>query len=293
MKVIVVCGGNSAEKEISVKSGLSIFSSIKRKYKSEIIFLKNDYSIIDQHYKNGDIIFNALHGGYGEDGTIQSFFEKRNYKFIGSGSKSCKIAMDKSKCKTFAKKIGIPVPFSRVYNQDPSVIDDFNQSFIIKPNCEGSSIGFKNNLTKIQALKFLLKNKQKKMMIEELIIGKEITVSVLGGQVLPIIEIVPKNGIYDYKSKYTNGLTSYNVPADLDLDVKLHIQDKTIQLFNEIGCKDYARFDYILNNENEPFFLEVNTYPGMTKMSLFPMAAASLNIDFGSLINRLILMNKK
>lgn len=293
MKVIVICGGNSAEKEISVKSGLSIFSSVKRKYKSEIIFLKNDFSVIDKHYKNGDIIFNALHGGYGEDGTIQSFFEKRNYNFIGSGSKSCQIAIDKSKCKILAKKIGISVPFSRIYNQDHSIIDDFNQSFIIKPNCEGSSIGFKNNLTKIQALKFLQKNKQKEMMIEELIIGKEITVSILGSEVLPIIEIIPKNGIYDYRSKYTNGLTSYNVPADLDSDVKLYIQNKTIQLFNKIECKDYARFDYILNNENEPFFLEVNTYPGMTKTSLFPKSAASLNIDFESLISRLILMNEK
>lgn len=293
MKVIVICGGNSAEKEISVKSGLAIFSAVKKKYKSEILFLKDDFSIIDKYYKDGDIIFNALHGGYGEDGTIQSFFEKRNFRFIGSDSKSCKIAINKTKSKIFAKKINISVPFSRIYNDDFSIIDDFNQSFIIKPNSEGSSVGFKKNLSKIKALKFLKKNKHKEMMIEELIIGREITVSILNSSVLPIVEIIPKNGIYDYKSKYTQGLTSYVVPADIEDEILKDIQRKTLQLFHEIGCKDYARFDYILSSENKPFFLEVNTYPGMTKTSLFPKSAASSKIDFNSLIDRLILMNKK
>jgi len=293
MKVIVICGGNSAEKEISVKSGLAIFSAVKKKYKSEILFLKDDFSIIDKHYENGDIIFNALHGGYGEDGKIQSFFEARNYGFIGSNSKSCKIAIDKTRCKFFAKNINIPVPFSRIYNQDLSVIDDFDQSFVIKPNTEGSSVGFRKNLSKIKALKFLEKNKHKEMMIEELIIGREITVSILGNSVLPIVEIIPKDGTYDYESKYTEGLTSYFVPADIESEITSYISRKTMQLFQEIGCKDYARFDYILSKDNKPFFLEANTYPGMTKTSLFPKSAASLKMDFDSLIYKLISMNEK
>tara|TARA_Y100001970_G_scaffold257573_1_gene336394 strand:+ start:337 stop:1212 length:876 start_codon:yes stop_codon:yes gene_type:complete len=288
MKIIVICGGNSSEKEISVKSGMSVFSSVKKKYKSEIMLLSNDYSVIKNTYKDGDIVFNALHGGYGESGEIQSFFEKEGIDFIGSGSKACEIAMDKSRCKKIAQKLGISTPFGKIFSGDRSIYDEFCNPFIIKPNNEGSSVGFNIVGNHRQMLKALKINDGRSVMFEEFIKGREITVSILGSKTLPIVEIIPNNGIYDYDSKYIKGKASYVVPAKINSSVESQIKKQSIELFNEIECKHYSRIDYILSDENTPYFLEINTSPGMTETSLFPKSAASEGLDFDSLIEKII-----
>ena len=288
MKIIIICGGNSSEKEISIKSGMSVFSSVKKKYDSEILLLSDDYSIIKDTYREGDIVFNALHGGYGESGEIQSFFEKENINFIGSGSRACEIAMDKSRCKRVAQKLDILVPFERIFSGDTSIYEEFQVPFIIKPNNEGSSVGFNIINSQKEMLRALKANKERKVMFEEFINGREITVSILGDKVLPIVEIIPNSGVYDYTSKYTKGKSSYIVPAVMNLDVELQIKNQSMELFNEIGCEDYSRIDYILSDENIPYFLEINTSPGMTETSLFPKSAASIKLDFDSLIKKII-----
>ena len=288
MKIIIICGGNSSEKEISVKSGMSVFSSIKKKYDAEILLLSNDYSIIKNTYKDGDIVLNALHGGYGESGEIQSFFEKEGIDFIGSGSKACEIAMDKSQCKKVAEQLGIFVPFGRIFSGDMSIYDEFQRPFIIKPNNEGSSVGFNIIDSRKQMLKALKANKNREVVFEEFISGREITVSILGSEVLPIVEIIPNNGVYDYDSKYTKGKSSYIVPAEINSEAESQIKNQSIELFNKIGCKDYSRIDYILSDENIPYFLEINTSPGMTETSLFPKSAASVKLSFDSLIEKII-----
>ena len=288
MKIIIICGGNSSEKEISVKSGMSVFSSVKKKYNAEIILLSNDYSIIKNSYKDGDVIFNALHGGYGESGEIQSFFEKENISFIGSGSKACEIAIDKIRCKRVAEKLGISVPFGKIFSGDTSIYDEFQTPFIIKPNDEGSSVGFNIISNRKQMFKALKDNKEKKVLFEEFISGREITVSILGDKVLPIVEIIPNKGIYDYDSKYTKGKSSYIVPAEINSEVESQIRNQSIELFDKIGCKDYSRIDYILSHENTPYFLEINTSPGMTETSLFPKSAESMKLGFDSLISKII-----
>ena len=289
MKIIVICGGNSSEKEISVKSGMAIFSSVQKKYKSKILFLENNYKIIKDNYKSGDLVFNALHGGYGESGEIQEFFEREEIDFIGSGSKACSIAINKKKCKKIAIKLGIKSPPNR--EVDP-FFEDFDKPFIVKPNEEGSSVGFfvvNNKKEMLKAVKF---NEGNDVIFEDFIKGRELTVPILNGRVLPIIEIIPESGVYDYESKYVAGKTSYNIPSKISLNIENFLKKKSLEVFNAVGCKDYARMDYILSEDNIPYFLEINTSPGMTKTSLFPKSAKSLGMNFDALIEQIISLKK-
>ena len=293
MKIIIICGGNSSEKEISVKSGMSIFLSIQKFCSSKILLLKNNYKIIKDYYRDGDIIFNALHGGYGESGEIQEFFEKEGMNFIGSGSKACQIAIDKQKCKKVALKLNIKTPFGKIFRNEVSIFEDFNKPFIIKPNMEGSSVGFFIVNNKKEMLKALKYNKSNDVIFEDFIKGRELTVSILNNKVLPIIEIIPKSGIYDYESKYTIGMSSYSIPAKIDLNIEKNIKEKSLEIFNSIGCRDYIRIDYILSNDNTPYFLEINTSPGMTKTSLFPKSAEKANLSFDRLVKEIINLEKR
>ena len=293
MKIIIICGGNSSEKEISVKSGMAIFSSIQKKYKSKILLLGNNYKIIKDEYEDGDIIFNALHGGYGESGEIQDFFEIEGMNYIGSNSKACQIAIDKQKCKKIVQQLNVKVPYGKIFRDDLSIFEDFHKPFIVKPNKEGSSIGFFIINSKKEMLKALKYNKNNDIIFEDFIVGRELTVSILNNKVLPIIEIIPESGIYDYESKYVAGKSSYNIPAEIGLDTENFLEKKSLEIFNVIGCKGYGRIDYILSNDNTPYFLEVNTSPGMTKTSLFPKSANHLGINFDNLIEQIIALKKE
>jgi len=290
MKIIIICGGNSLEKEISVRTGIAVQSSLKKAFNTELLLIKNDYSKIKDIYDNDDIVFNALHGGDGENGTIQAFFEKEGISFIGSGSEACEIAMDKHLCKKKVKSIGVDTPFGRKINSGISFYDDFQKPFIIKPNQEGSSLGFFKIETKADALKAIKLNKKitNKIIAEEFIVGREISVPILDGKPYPIIEICPKNNTYDYECKYTSGMSDYIVPAKIDKNIEIDISKKSIDIFNAIGARHYARIDYILTDQNVPYFLEINTYPGMTGTSLFPMSLKSIGVSFDTLIIRLI-----
>ena len=291
MKIIVICGGSSSEREVSIRSGRAIFSSVKRRYESEILFLEDDYKVVRNQYKKGDLVFNALHGGYGENGEIQDFFEKEEMNFTGSGSKACRIAINKKKCKEIAFELGVKSPPNREI--DPLFEDFSNNPFIIKPNKEGSSIGFFIISNKKEMLSALKYNQGSDMIFEDFIKGRELTVSILNGEALPIVEIIPESGIYDYDAKYIEGKTSYNVPAEIDLYTKIFLEEKSLEIFNAVGCKDYARIDYILSEDNIPYFLEINTSPGMTKTSLFPKSANSFGLDFDNLTDQIIRVKNK
>ena len=249
-----------------------------------MIFIKNIY-------KEGDLIFNALHGGYGENGEIQSFLEKEGFNFIGSKSKACKIAMDKNKCKNIVSKIGVKVPFGKVFNDDFSIYNDFKKPFILKPNQEGSSIGFFKINSEKEFLRAIKINKKitNEILVEEYIEGREITVPIIDGKVLPIVEIEPQNEFYDYDSKYTIGKTNYIIPADIDSETDKKIKKDCLKIYNVIGCKNYSRLDFILSKNNLFYFLEINTHPGFTELSLVPKIALKCKkIKFNDIISGLV-----
>ena len=290
MKIIVICGGVSSEKEISVRSGMAILASVQKKYNAKILLLENDYKIVKNHYSSGDIVFNALHGGYGESGEIQSFFESQEIDFTGSGSEACRIAINKKKSKKIASRLGIKCPHE--IQVDP-FSKDFNKPFIIKPNKEGSSVGFFIINSKKEMMKAMKSNKGSDVILEEFVTGRELTVSILNNRVLPIVEIIPESGIYDYESKYSKGKTSYKTPAEIGLDTENFLKKKSLEVFNKIGCKGYARIDCILSEENIPYFLEINTSPGMTETSLFPKSANQAGISFDKLIEEIVGLKDK
>ena len=295
IKVGVICGGISSEREISLKTGEGIFSALKNiGYNTEYIDFKGDNISV---FKNIDIAFLALHGKYGEDGTVQGVLELLKVPYTGSGILASSLAIDK----IFAKKIfvfeGIPTPDYIGLNLNGSinieeikneVIKIIGYPLVVKPSREGSTIGItiiQDEIDLERAINFA-KIYDNRILLEKFISGKQLTVSLLGDKptALPIIEIKPKSGFYDFKSKYTAGLTEYITPAVLENELSEKIKELAVKTHNCLGCYGISRVDIILDDNNKPFILEINTMPGLTATSLVPKAAAAAGINFEKLV---------
>ena len=324
MKIALILGGTSPEREVSKKTSKSILGAL-RELGHEVILVdpayglnqpkdendffaekdftelsnKNYLDIINsQLFDDIDVAFLALHGRWGEDGTIQSLLEMRGIKYTGSGILASSLAMDKAMTKVVIEHFGVSTPAwiiadinEKDYSEYPQKIkNQFGYPCIIKPNDQGSSVSLtvcKSDADVIPAIKLALQFSDK-ALIEEFIPGRELTVAVLDGVALPILEIVPKSGLYDYESKYTSGKSEYIVPAPMPDEVRIDIQDQAVKAFNSVGCKCYSRIDFRLTKDNKTFCLEINTLPGMTSLSLVPKAAAAAGISFLELIDRIV-----
>jgi len=302
MKIGLLYGGVSNEKEISISSAESIYKSLYKKIDIHRIEFSGDYSLLLNIIKKNkiDVILNSLHGGDGEDGKMQRFFEENNIRYTGSDSLSSKIAMDKNLTKIKCYKNRIPTP-DWIFCDSKNMIDynlifeKFNSSCVVKPSNEGSSIGmYIIDLDKSNSLENLKKAIREtfeisnQIIIEQFIKGKELTASILGENVLPIIEIVPKNNLYDYVSKYTKGMTNYIVPAKINSDIEKEVCVYAMQLHKIVGCRHYSRVDFRLDDNGKLYVLEINTLPGMTSTSLFPKAAEKVDISYSELIEQII-----
>ena len=292
MKVVILMGGNSKERQVSLQSGNAVFRACKQiGYMTSIIDMTEDIDYYLNELKKYDVVFIGLHGGEGENGTIQKTLEQNEIIFTGSDSKSSALCMDKNLSKIKAKDIGIPTPKWNLIKNVSNI--DFNmQNFpvIVKPNDQGSTVGL-HLVEKIDNFKSSIENSlefSNKVLIEEFISGKEITVPILGDLALPVVEIKPKSGFYDYKSKYTKGLTDYVCPADIDEELTAKLNKYSIQIHKKFGCSHYSRVDFRIDNNNNPFFLEINTLPGMTDTSLVPISASSVGMSFSSLVKKII-----
>jgi len=301
MKICIVYGGTSREREISLKSGMSILKALSTQKNVHAYDFDGDYEKLCTIVKNVDIVFNSLHGGEGENGTIQLFFENNNIKFTGSGSIASKKAMNKHIAKKLCDKHNIQTP-NWIYldkRLDLERLDIFNnKSIVIKPSNEGSSIGLSiikdfnlKNIKKINELNLAVEKCYQvsdALLIEEYIDGRELTASILGGKVLPILEIKPKNIFYDYECKYTKGRSEYIVPARISNNIELRIKEYAFKIFNILGCRHYGRVDFRLSTDNKIYFLELNTLPGFTNISLFPKSAMEENITYENLLLNII-----
>jgi len=295
LKVGVIAGGISSEREVSLSTGRSIYEAlIKAGYNTQFIdFEGNVQSIIE---KNINVAFIALHGKYGEDGTIQGLLELLKVPYTGSGVLSSALAMDK----IFTKKIfqfeNIPTPdFLSIHEQNfkehkeinSYIKDKIRYPVIVKPNRGGSTIGVnivnkENDLQDAIKAAFVYDNA---VLVEKYIKGRLLTVGIIGNDpiALPLIEIKPKSGFYDYAAKYTQGLTEYLVPAPVEKSLADNISNLAIRCHEMLDCSGVSRVDLIMDMDNNINILEVNTIPGMTPTSLVPKAAASCGIDFVSL----------
>ena len=283
-------GGDSDERIVSISTGNEVLKALKKLgYRTEKILIKDNFEKFLGKFQEKDLIFNALHGGKGEDGKIQQWMDNNNVKYTGSGPASSALCMDKARCKDFAKVIGVRTPRWQLFsNLNERIKLQF--PYVVKPNSQGSTFGLtvvKNKKELPLAIKTAFKFGED-IIAEEYINGREVTVPILGGLVYPILEIVPSNDLYDFECKYTPGMSKYFCPAELDDNIASSIKEDAQLLFNEFGCNVYARVDYLIDKNGTPHFLEINTLPGMTPTSLFPKSLASVGICFESLIARII-----
>lgn len=298
-KIGVLCGGDSSEREISLKSGNSVYASLKEMgLNAVVIDLPNKAEAIDIVLSSGiDLAFITLHGGFGEDGTIQSMLDEISVPYTGSGSKASQIAFNKWLAKLVFKENGIPTPYSKIMTKDAvskdrffnSLINEFNFPLIVKPIKEGSSIGIsiakdKNSLQKAIDKAFYYNDQ---VLIEEYIKGEDITVGILGDISLPVVHIKPHSEFYDFNAKYNDSLTEYIVPADISEETAKQAQELGLCVHNAIGCSGFSRVDMILDGSNKIFVLELNSIPGLTSSSLLPKSAKAAGISFGELCIRM------
>lgn len=293
-KIGVLCGGMSSEREVSLRSGKNCFEAIKRLgYKNvEIIDVNKDIAktLLD---KAIDIAYIALHGKYGEDGCIQGLLEILGIPYAGSGIKANAIGMDKEYSKKIFKYHNLPVANSVIVNS----INDFkdkdiglNFPLMAKPVKEGSSIGMTkvNSPDELERAFISAQNYNLDVMLEEYISGKSMTVGVLDLQdktiATPILEFRTKTEWYDFEAKYTNGMTEFILPAEISADITSKIQDLAVKAHKAIGAKGMSRVDFILNDKDIPFILEINTIPGMTDLSDLPAQSKAMGINYDSLV---------
>ena len=298
MNISILYGGASTEHKISIQTGLAIAEAIKDRYNLDMINLEAEIYNAPQLLLGADLVFNALHGGDGENGSIQSFLDLHHIPYTGSGAKPCKIAMDKNITKLIAKSVDIQTPNwlllkrnqhtgMQLHDNQPS---KFSYPYVVKPSCEGSTFGLTiiNEESELEEAISHASEYGDEILIEEFIPGRELTVGILGNQPLPIVEIKPSHDLYDYECKYTEGMSEYFVPAELSDSLIRSLSEDALKIYKTIGCRHYARADFRLNEAGEHYLLEINTLPGMTSTSLLPKAAKAAGLEFPDLIDTII-----
>ena len=291
-KVMLISGGISAEREISIISGKEVAKSLDR-LGHEIIHIDANLNLLEKIEENKpDVIFNALHGTWGEDGQVQKILELSKTAYTHSGVKASKIAMDKHESAKIFIKNDIIYP-STILSSLNHLKDNlpFKFPFIIKPRSEGSSVGV-SIIRKIEDIEdYTARNKDRKeVLVQEFINGPEINVAVIGDNKTGSIEIDPKNEFYDYESKYfDDGETKHIIPARLSKDEIIQVEKLALKVHNLIGCKGISRTEFIYDKHQSKFYiLELNTQPGMTPTSLVPEQAAHANISFEDLVSWMV-----
>jgi D-alanine-D-alanine ligase len=248
-----------------------------------------------QEVSDADLVFIALHGGVGENGDVQRVLENAEKRFTGSGSDASSLALDKPRSKTLARELEIATPewVEFPVTDDPETL---RQTFltapglplILKPADGGSTVGLTLAREQSQIPKALeiLREHCRIGMAEEFVAGRELTVAVFEGEPFEVVEIKPRSELYDYQAKYTEGGSEYFCPAEIDSTVRDKVRTVARLMYQEVGCEGLARVDYILDAQGIPQFLEINTIPGMTDLSLAPMSAKGAGISFAELLSK-------
>lgn len=297
--VAVLLGGPSSEAAISRNTGKAVAEALNSIGYHAVPVEYEPAHVIEQLRKIGaDAVFIALHGKYGEDGTIQSVLELAGIPYTGSGVSSSAITMDKILTSRILKESGVRMAFSKPYYDNHNfeenvsdIVKSFTFPVVLKPACEGSTIGVeivKSSDDLPEALRRVFKV-EPRILCEEFLDGREFTVSVLDGKALPVIEIRPHSGSYDFHSKYTAGATDYIVPAPIPKELADEMAAMAEKGYQACECRGVVRFDMRTNHEGVPHVLEANSIPGMTATSLVPKAAKAAGISFPELCEKILL----
>jgi len=292
-RIALLYGGYSSERDISIKSGKAVEEALKKLNLNYRVFdpIEREKFIQDLVQYNPDVVFIALHGKGGEDGTIQGVLDFLGFKYTGSPQKASVIAMDKILSKKLVKFHNILTPNWHTIKSKEE-LKNIGKEFpkVVKAPAEGSSIGvfIVNNEEELNKAVEECFKYDNEVLIEDFIKGREITVGVLNGMPLDIIEIKVANGFYDFKNKYFSNKTEYLCPAPIDKEKYEEIKKTAKEIYDIIGCKGAARVDFILDDKGNAYFLEINTIPGLTDHSLLPKAAKCKGIEFPELIVKIL-----
>ncbi len=292
-KVAVLMGGPSAEREISLLSGNGVLAALNERGVDAHAFDPSVHSLFDLQREKFERAFIALHGRFGEDGTVQGVLETLKVPYTGSGVMGSAIAMDKWRTKLVWLAAGIPTPKYRLLTPDSDwvkVIDDLKLPLIVKPAREGSSIGVTKVFTanELPAAFALAHGLDPLVIAEEFVVGQELTAAVLDDVALPLVRIEAPAGKYDYKNKYFTDDTKYHCPSGVLPDLEDRIRADTLRAFRVLGCHGWGRADLILEPNGRYTFLEMNTSPGMTSHSLVPIAARAVGLSYPDLCVRIL-----
>jgi D-alanine-D-alanine ligase len=334
LKVAILLGGDSPERDVSLETGRCVARALMElgheilaldtargedllpkdpecwgtgpsKEPPELFARRGQYrgvvisAVETCHRLKAQVIFNALHGGIGEDGTLQGYLDLVGIPYTGSGMLACALAMDKAMAKRIFHHMGIRTPGGMILfpgqGDGPSAFreklgQNLNFPLVVKPNNQGSTVGL-SVVEKDSGFSGAFAEAAKfggGVLVEEYIPGREITVALLEDRALPIVEIVPEGGLYDYTCKYTDGKSQYVTDVDLPSGVAQEVQEMSLEAFRALGCYGYGRADLRLNPEKIPYLLEINTLPGMTQHSLVPKAARIDGIEFHQLVEKII-----
>lgn len=317
VRMAVLMGGPSAEHDISLKSGQSVVAALTRRgWQVEPLTIPRTLSVEEAtdavpdmlRQAHPEVVFVALHGPFGEDGTIQQVCDALHLPYTGSGPEASRLGMDKVASRRRFEHAGLTVPQWRLLDAaslparaelceaggpDPGhLLGDFTLPVIVKPTNQGSSIGV-TKVERDEELPPAIENAARydqRVLMEEWIDGREVTVGILGEEALPVVEIQSSRALFDYTAKYTPGQTRYLVPAPLPEEWSARIQTAGLHAHHALGCRHFSRVDMMLTAAGEPVILEVNTIPGLTTMSLLPKAAAHAGISYDALCERMVML---
>lgn len=290
--IAVLCGSLSDEAAVSRVSGKAMAEALAEQYSVELVDLQTNelHGSLDPETT---VVFPALHGDFGEDGELQALLDSRGFAYAGSNARASALCMNKVAAKTAVAGSGFS--FARDVSFEANAAPDASElmtligaDMVIKPLDKGSSVGLymAKDMDGVEAVLAQLKTGQ--WMAEERLRGRELTVGILDGKAMGVVEIVPEGGVYDFEHKYTTGATSYLFPAELDSCITQKIQKAAEEAFSLCGCRDFGRVDIILTDDHRPCFLEINTIPGLTPTSLLPKSASCLGIGFSELAQRMV-----
>jgi D-alanine-D-alanine ligase len=290
--IAVFAGGTSAEREVSTGSGAACALALARSFATRLFPVEAD-ALPDGYDPARHVVFSTLHGTFGEDGGMQRLLDAAGGAYAGCDAASSALTMDKALTKETVSARGVPVVAGIVFDagEKPAaarIAESLGPRVVLKPNNEGSSVGLRlvDDETALEAALGAIT--QGRWIAERRIVGRELSVGILKGATLGIVEIRPNSGVYDYTSKYTKGTTQYLAPAPIGDEVAAQVRRHAETAFSACGCRDYARVDFMLSSQGEPFLLEINTLPGMKETSLLPMCARCAGLDFAALVREMV-----
>jgi D-alanine-D-alanine ligase len=290
--IAVFAGGTSAEREVSLGSGKACALALARSFPTQF-FVIDAEALPAGLDPQRHVVFSTLHGTFGEDGQMQRLLDAAGVGYAGCDANGSAVTFDKQRTKQAVSARGVRVApgFTFTAARKPAadeLVARLGEQVVFKPNASGSSVGLAICGRRAEVEAKLAAITEGEWIVEQRIVGRELTVGLLHGRAMGVVEIAPKSGIFDYTSKYTKGLTEYIAPAPLAPEIELAAKQAAETAFAACGCRDYARIDFMLSSQNELFLLEINTLPGMKETSLLPMSARCAGLDFTALVRELV-----